>query len=103
MERDWTSLGPKLTGKIHITSGTMDNGFLNNPVYQSEDFFKTTQEPPAEAEIIYGERREHCFTRDTENPNNAGSRTVHQRYMPAMAKWMIKTAPKGEDVTSWVY
>lgn len=103
MERDWTVLGPKLRGKLHITSGTMDNGFLNNAVYQVEDFFKTTQDPPADAEIIYGERREHCFTGDTENPNVIGSRTVHQRYMPAMAKWMMKTAPKGADTKSWVY
>jgi hypothetical protein len=103
MERDWTVLGPKLRGKIHITSGTMDNGYLNNAVYQVEDFFKQTQDPPAEAEIIYGERREHCFTGDTENPNNVGSRTMHQRYMPAMAKWMIRTAPRGADTKSWVY
>jgi hypothetical protein len=103
MERDWAVLGPKLRGKLHITSGTMDNGYLNNAVYQVEDFFKKTQDPPAEAEIIYGERREHCFTGDTENPNNVGSRTVHQRYMPAMAKWMIKTAPEGADTTSWRY
>jgi hypothetical protein len=103
MERDWTVLGPKLRGKIHITSGTMDNGFLNNAVYQTEYFFKTTQDPPAEAEIIYGERREHCFTGDTENPNIVGNRTVHQRFMPAMAKWMMKTAPKGADTKSWMY
>jgi hypothetical protein len=30
MERDWATLGPKLRGKIHLTSGTMDNGYLNN-------------------------------------------------------------------------
>jgi hypothetical protein len=103
MQRDWTKIGPKLTGKIHITSGTMDNGYLNNAVYQTEEFFKSTIDPPANAEIIYGERREHCFTGDTEHPNNVGSRTVHQRYMPAMAKWIIKTAPRGADVKSWVY
>jgi hypothetical protein len=103
MERDWPVLGPKLRGKIHITSGTMDNGYLNNAVYQTEDFFKTAKNPPADVEIVYGERREHCFTGDTEHPNNVGSRTVHQRYMPAMAKWMISTAPAGADVKSWRY
>ncbi|HEV3058135.1 MAG TPA: hypothetical protein VGY48_07790 [Vicinamibacterales bacterium] len=103
MERDWPVLGPKLRGKIHITSGTMDNGYLNNAVYQTEDFFKSAKNPPADVEIIYGERREHCFTGDTEHPNNVGSRTVHQRYMPAMAKWMISTAPAGADVKSWRY
>jgi hypothetical protein len=102
MQRDWTTLGPKLRGKIHLTSGTMDNGYLNNAVYQAEEFFKTAN-PPADVEIVYGERREHCFTGDTAHPNNVGSRTVHQRYMPAMAKWMIKSAPAGADVRSWIY
>jgi Putative esterase len=103
MERDWVRLGPKLRGKIHLTSGTMDNGYLNNAVYQTEDFFKSTKNPPADADIVYGERREHCFTGDTQHPNNVGSRSVHQRYMPAMSQWMIKTAPSGADTKSWVY
>jgi hypothetical protein len=102
LARDWATLGRKLRGKIHITSGTMDNGYLNNAVYQMEEFLMRAT-PSAEAEIIYGERREHCFTGDTEHPNAVGSRTVHQRYMPAMAQWMKKTAPAGADTKSWVY
>ena len=101
LQRDWAKLGPKLRGKIHITSGTMDNGYLNNAVYQMEEFLMRAT-PSSESEIIYGERREHCFTGDTEHSNTVGSRTVHQRYMPAMARWMIKTAPAGSDTKSWV-
>ena len=102
LERDWATLGPKLRGKIHLTSGTMDNGYLNNAVYQAEEFFKKAN-PSADVEIVYGERREHCFTGDTEHPNAVGTRTLHQRYMPAMARWMTKTAPAGADTRSWVY
>lgn len=102
LQRDWATLGPKLRGKIHITSGTMDNGYLNNAVYQMEEFLMRAT-PSSESEIVYGERREHCFTGDTEVPNNAGSRTVHQRYMPAMAQWMEKSAPRGADTKSWKY
>jgi hypothetical protein len=102
LQRDWATLGPKLRGKIHITSGTMDNGYLNNAVYQMEEFLGHAV-PSPEYEITYGERREHCFTGDTEHPNAVGSRTVHQRYMPAMAQWMTKTAPAGADTKSWVY
>jgi hypothetical protein len=102
LQRDWATLGAKLRGKIHITSGTMDNGYLNNAVYQMEEFLMRAT-PSAESEIIYGERREHCFTGDTEHPNAVGSRTVHQRYMPAMMQWMIRTAPSGADTKSWVY
>jgi hypothetical protein len=102
LERDWKTIGPKLRGKIHITSGTMDNGYLNNAVYQMEEFLGHAV-PSPEYEITYGERREHCFTGDTEHSNAEGNRTVHQRYMPAMARWMIKSAPAGADTKSWVY
>jgi hypothetical protein len=103
LERDWATLGPKLRGKIHITSGTMDNGYLNNAVYQTEEFFKKAANPPADAEIVYGERREHCFTGDVGASNIDGNRTVHQRYIPAMAAWMRKTATPGADLESWRY
>jgi hypothetical protein len=103
LQRDWARLGPKLRGKIHITSGTMDNGYLNNAVYQMQEFLESAKTPPSDAEIVYGERREHCFTGDTEHSNAVGSRTVHQRYLPAMARWMIKTAPAGADTRSWAY
>jgi len=102
MQRDWATLGPKLRGRIHITSGTMDNGYLNNAAYQMEEFLSHAT-PSAEAEFVYGERREHCFTGDTEHPNDVGNRTVHQRYMPAMAQWMIRSAPPGADTRSWMY
>ncbi|HEV2986740.1 MAG TPA: hypothetical protein VGX46_20235 [Vicinamibacterales bacterium] len=102
LQRDWATLGLKLRGKIHITSGTMDNGYLNNAVYQMEEFLARAT-PSSESEIVYGERREHCFTGDTEHANNVGGRTVHQRYMPAMAQWMKKTAPAGADTKSWIY
>jgi Putative esterase len=102
LQRDWSSLGRKLRGKIHITSGTMDNGYLNNAVYQMEEFLMRAT-PSAEAEIVYGERREHCFTGDTDTSNAVGNRTVHQRYIPAMARWMMKTAPAGADTKGWNY
>ena len=87
---------------IHITSGTMDNGYLNNSVYQMEDFLGRAV-PSPEFEITYGECREHCFIGDTDHLNADGSRTVHQRFMPAMAQWVITSAPAGADVRSWVY
>jgi hypothetical protein len=29
--------------------------------------------------------------------------TINQRFMPQMEAWMLKTAPKGADVKSWMY
>ena len=42
-QRDWSTLGPKLQGKLHVYVGSADNYFLNNAVYMLEDFLKTTK------------------------------------------------------------
>jgi Putative esterase len=37
-ERNWSTLGPKLKGKLHFFAGDMDNYYLNLAVYDFEDF-----------------------------------------------------------------
>ncbi len=103
LERDWGTLGPKLTGKLHVYIGTMDNGYLNNAVSYLQAFLDSAKSPAANATVVYGDRYEHCWTGDAQHPNWYGRLTVHQRFMPEMAKWMIKTAPPGADTKSWVY
>jgi hypothetical protein len=78
----------------------MDNGYLNNAVYQMEEFLGRAT-PSSESEIVHGERREHCFRRYRASGTSSANCTVHQRYMPAMARWMTKTAPSGADIKSW--
>lgn len=60
LERNWPTLGPKLRGKLRIWMGEADDYFLNNAVYLLEDFLKRA-DPPAEARIVYGPRRGHCW------------------------------------------
>ncbi|HSW29852.1 MAG TPA: alpha/beta hydrolase-fold protein [Longimicrobiales bacterium] len=103
LERDWPQLGPKLRGKIRIYIGDMDNGYLNNAVYLMEDFLKNTTNPPYDGVVVYGDRFEHCWTGDPDHPNWQASLTVHPRFMPEMARWMISTAPRGADTASWRY
>ncbi len=69
MKRDWKTLGPKLEGKIHIYCGDMDNYYLNNAVYLAEDFLKGTKNPFYKGEVKYGDRAEHCWNGDPNNPN----------------------------------
>ena len=68
LERNWSTLGPKLEGKIHIYVGSADTYFLNNAVYRMEDFLKATKNPPYGGEVKYGDRAEHCWNGD---PNAA--------------------------------
>ena len=36
LQRDWSTLGPKLQGKLHVYVGSADTYFLNNAVYYSK-------------------------------------------------------------------
>ncbi|GBC78667.1 hypothetical protein HRbin08_02163 [bacterium HR08] len=60
LERRWPTLGPKLRGKLRIWMGEADDYFLNNAVYLLEEFLQRA-DPPADARIVYGPRRGHCW------------------------------------------
>ena len=57
-ERDWSVLGPKLKGKLHIYCGDMDNYYLNNAVYYMEEFLESTSDPYYDGIVDYGDRAE---------------------------------------------
>ncbi len=102
LERDWATLGPKLRGKLHIYVGDMDNYYLNNAVYLAEDFLEKAK-PPYEGEVLYGDRAEHCWNGDFENPNHISRLRYNTQYLPKILERIEKTAPKGADLTSWRY
>ena len=103
LERDWATLGPKLKGKIHIYCGDMDNYYLNNAVYLMEDFLKKTKNPFYAGEVDYGDRAEHCWNGDHENPNYVSRLRYNTMYLPKILKQIETTAPKGADTKSWKY
>jgi hypothetical protein len=53
-ERNWSTLGPKLAGKLHMFSGDMDDFYLNLAVYRFEDFAKAAKNPASDATFTYG-------------------------------------------------
>jgi len=103
LQRDWATLGPKLKGKIHIYCGDMDNYYLNNAVYLMEDFLKKTNNPFYTGEVDYGDRAEHCWNGDHENPNYISRLRYNTMYLPKILKRIEESAPKGADVRSWRY
>ena len=103
MERDWKTLGPKLEGKVRIYCGDMDNWYLNNAVYLTEEFLQDTKDPYYGGEVDYGDRFEHCWNGDHENPNALSRLRYQQLYAPIMVERMVATAPSGADTTSWRY
>jgi hypothetical protein len=103
LQRDWSTLGPKLRGKIHIYVGSADTYFLNDAVYYIEDFLNKTTDPPYEGEVKYGDRAEHCWNGDPKLPNALSRLHYNTLYLPKILERIQKTAPPGADVTSWRY
>lgn len=103
VERDWPKLGPKLRGKIHIYVGDMDNYYLNNAVYLMEETLNKLQNPPADATVAYGDRFEHCWNGDPNQPNAISRLRYNTMYLPRILKRMEDNHPPGADLKSWRY
>lgn len=103
MERDWATLGPKLKGKVHIYCGDMDNYYLNNAVYLAEDFLENTKAPYYDGEIDYGDRAEHCWNGDHDQPNAISRMRYHRMFIKKWADEIEGKAPAGADLKNWRY
>lgn len=103
LKRDWATLGPKLVGKLNIYCGDMDNYYLNNAVYLTEEFLEGTTTPYYNGEVAYGDRAEHCWNGDPTEPNAITRLRYHRMFIPKWAKSVGLLAPRGADLTSWRY
>ncbi|MGH7710341.1 MAG: hypothetical protein ACREOG_03605, partial [Gemmatimonadaceae bacterium] len=92
-QRNWSTLGPKIVGKLHFFAGDMDDFYLNVAVYQFEEFLKGTTNPHYEAEFTYGRpMKGHSW--------HAFPWAELVRRMGAHVK---NNAPAGEDTQAWNY
>jgi hypothetical protein len=89
----WSTLGPKLRGKIHVFVGDMDFYYLNLAVYLLEDTLKSLQNPPCDCEFGYGRPMKGHGWQPTSSAN----------MIRAMADFMAKHAPAGENASAWHY
>ena len=84
-----------------------DTGFLNNAVYLMENFLNRTGTPgygvPYDGEVKYGPRAEHCWNGDPTQPNWYSRLHYNQMYLPQILERMRRNAPKGADLTGWIY
>ena len=103
LERDWVTLGPKLEGKLHIYVGDMDNYYLNNAVYLTEEFLESTTNPYYGGVVDYGDRAEHCWNGDHDNGNGISRLRYNSMYVPRILERIEQSAPAGADLSSWRY
>jgi hypothetical protein len=103
LKRDWAKNGANWRGKIHLYCGDMDNYYLNNAVYLTEDILEQVSNPPYDGEVDYGDRAEHCWNGDHTQPNYISRLRYHRMFIPKWAEEMQKRAPKGADLKGWRY
>jgi hypothetical protein len=86
-ERNWSTLGPKLVGKLHFFAGDMDNFYLNLAVYDFEDFLTRVHAP---TDFTYGRPEKghgwHSFT-----------------WAEMIRKMADAIKATGADATPWTY
>ena len=91
--RNWTTLGPKLNGKLNFFAGEQDDFFLNLGVYNFQDMLRAQQNPPALARFEYGRpKKGHNWHL------NDFSEMVRE-----MAAHIQRTAPARENMAQWNY
>ena len=88
---NWSWLGPKLVGKLHLYTGDMDNAYLNLGVVLVEKFLESTKNPYYDGVVKYGDRKGHCWM-----PRGAELFGLFREHLD-------KYAPKGTDTSKWKY
>ncbi len=100
--RDWSTLAPRLQGKIHVYVGNGDNYYLTDSVYFAQERLESLK-PGYGGEVAYGDRAEHCWNGDPTLPNAYSRLHYNYQYLPKILERIKATAPAGADLTSWRY
>jgi hypothetical protein len=58
---NWATVGPDLTGKLHVAVGDMDSYYLNNAVERMEEAMRGLTGPSPRASFEYGRKKPHCW------------------------------------------
>ena len=103
LKRDWAKHGNDWVNKIHLYCGDMDNYYLNNAVYLTEEILSETTSPYYNGEVDYGDRAEHCWNGDHENGNHISRLRYHRMFIKKYVEKVQLVAPEGADLVSWKY
>ncbi len=93
LQENWTTVGPKLVGKLHIYVGDWDTYYLDRATRELQEWMKTTSNPHDEGFFMWGERKPHCWI---------GPVTQAERHRE-MAQYLLTTKPEGTTTPWWTY
>ena len=93
LQRNWSTVGPKLVDKVHVYVGNMDTYFLDRGTRELEAWMKTTQNPHYEGYFVYGDQKPHCWS----GPGTSADR------LKEMAEFGLRKMPQGTTTPWWRY
>jgi len=91
VKKNWATLAPKLSGKINVAVGDMDNFYLNLAVYRLEEVLKNSSNPHYKGTFEYGRPMKGHGWQPWSNQN----------LVRIMAEHIAENAPAGEDTSVW--
>ncbi|MEM6544405.1 MAG: alpha/beta hydrolase-fold protein [Pseudomonadota bacterium] len=101
LERDWSELGPKLSGKLHFAVGRRDNYYLEQAVYLLEERLAGLANPIPAATFQYGINGRHSWIgHSTEDPTK---QLRYREFIDVVADYIRAGAPKDADLSGWSY
>ena len=59
-QKNWTTLGPEIQGKVYIWMGDMDHFYLNLATRDYSEYLKTNTNPVSDARIEFSPMEGHC-------------------------------------------
>ena len=91
-EKNWSTIGPRLAGKLHFFAGDMDDFYLNLAVYRFEEFARSTTNPKSDATFTYGRPMK----------GHSWHAMPWAQLVRQMGEHVRKNTPAGER-TTWLY
>lgn len=91
--RNWSTLGPKLVGKLNFFSGEMDHFYLNLAVYDFEAMLKASKDPHYPGRFEYGRPKQGHSWHLTDFADMIREIGAHVK----------KNAPAGAETAAWNY
>ena len=94
LKQNWSTLGHKLFGKIHVYCGDMDNFYLNVAVKEMQEWMMATENPHYPGVFVWGDGRGHRFGREF---------STEAERIRRMGEHVLSTRPDGEPHPWWVF
>ena len=93
LQKNWSTVGPKLVDKLFFYTGDVDTYYLNNSTRELEKWMKTTTNPHYEGFFMYGNNKPHCWS----GPVSPSGR------LKEIAQFIQRKRPEGATTSWWTY